>query len=305
MRHMINRVNEPDAIATKKKDGFIGEKQINIPRTILSKFIRKKEFLQALFITHIGYFPKASYHFRERKHGCDDYILLYSLGGKGYLELEKNKYELKANQFIIIPPHRFHQYQADLTDPWTLYWVHFSSNKSTTLDLEFNIEQFYKPADLLYNEKILETWAEMYSSLDSGYSAENIGYANFCLYRFLSFFFFPAKKNILPNNIVSPLDKSIEYMKANIGKRLSAEELAKPFSYSASHYTAIFKKKTGMSPIDYFIKMKMHYACQLLSQSKLKIKQIAEKVGYDDPYYFSRLFKQVMNESPKDYRNRG
>jgi AraC-like DNA-binding protein len=94
-------------------------------------------------------------------------------------------------------------------------------------------------------------------------------------------------------------------MKANIGKRLSAEELAKPFSYSASHYTAIFKKKTGMSPIDYFIKMKMHYACQLLSQSKLKIKQIAEKVGYDDPYYFSRLFKQVMNESPKDYRNRG
>jgi YesN/AraC family two-component response regulator len=57
-----------------------------------------------------------------------------------------------------------------------------------------------------------------------------------------------------------------------------------------------------MSPIDYFIKLKIHYACQLLSQSDMKIKEIADKTGYDDPYYFSRLFKQVMGKSPKEYR---
>ena len=62
------------------------------------------------------------------------------------------------------------------------------------------------------------------------------------------------------------------------------------------------KKKTGLSPMDYYIKMKIQYACQLLSQSDLKIKEVAEKIGYEDPYYFSRLFKQVMNKSPKDYR---
>jgi AraC-like DNA-binding protein len=286
---------------TKRKDGFIGEKQINIPKVILSKYIKNKEFLHSLFITHIGYFPKALYHFRERKNGCDDFILLYSMGGKGHIETDTSKFELASNQFIIIPPRRFHRYQADIYDPWTLYWVHFSSNKLSSLSREFKVEQFYGPTNLLYTEKIADIWGEMYSSLDSGYSAISMGYANFCLYRFLSFFFFPQKKYKISAK-ETPIDKSIEYMKANIDKNLTTDEIAGLFQYSSSHYTALFKKKTGLSPIDYFIKMKIHYACQLLSQSELKIKEIAEKIGYDDPYYFSRIFKKVMNKSPKEYR---
>lgn len=58
-----------------------------------------------------------------------------------------------------------------------------------------------------------------------------------------------------------------------------------------------------MSPIDYFIKLKIYYACQLLAQSARKIKDISEMVGYDGAYYFSRLFKQIMGKSPKEYRN--
>jgi AraC-like DNA-binding protein len=288
---------------TKRKDGFIGEKQINIPKPILSKYIRNKDFLHSLFITHIGYFPKASFHYRERKNGCEDYILLYSLGGKGYIETEKSKYELAPDQFIIIPPHRFHRYQADIHDPWTLYWVHFSSNKLAELSQEFKVEQFHAPTNLHYNEKIFEIWVEMYSSLASGYSTRSVGYANFCLYRFLSFFFFPNNKYKIPDQ-ATPIDKSIEYMKANIDKKLTAEEIAELFQYSSSHYNAIFRKTTGLSPINYFIKMKIHYACQMLSQSELKIKEIAGKIGYDDPYYFSRLFKQFMNKSPKEYRKK-
>ncbi|MCU7548828.1 AraC family transcriptional regulator [Chitinophagaceae bacterium LB-8] len=288
-------------MSAKRRDGFIGEKQINIPKTILSKHIKKKEFLHSLFITHIGYFPKALYHYRERKNGCEDYILLYSLGGKGYIENAEEKFELAPNQFIIIPPHQYHRFQADINDPWTIYWVHFSSNKLNELNKEFNVEQYYKPTDIFYDEKIIDVWFEMYSSLASEYSTTTIGYANFCLYRFLSFFFFPNNKfNILEQEC--PLDQSIEYMKANIDKRLTADIIANQFQYSSSHYTAIFKKKTGSSPIDYFINMKIHFACQLLSQSELKIREIAEKVGYDDPYYFSRLFKQIMNKSPKEYR---
>lgn len=285
----------------KRRDGFLGEKQINVPKAVLTKFIRRKTFINSLFITHIGYFPKALYHYRERKTGCNDYILFYSLGGKGYIDNPKEKIELKPNQFIILPPNIFHRYQADLKDPWTIYWIHFSSSKLKEFGTDFNIEQFYKPTDIRYNDQIINTWIEIYSSLDSGYNAENIGFANLCLYRFVSFFLFPNKK-VSTEEPDSPLDRSITYMKENIGKRLTAEEIAKKFNYSPSHYTASFKRKTGMSPIDYFIKLKIHYACQLLAQSNLKIKDISEKVGYDDAYYFSRLFKQVMGKSPKEYR---
>jgi AraC-like DNA-binding protein len=163
------------------------------------------------------------------------------------------------------------------------------------------VEKYYAPTELFYDGKILDIWVEMYSSLASGYSTTTVSYANFCLYRFLSFFLFPNNKFSIPDK-ECPLDKSIAYMKANIKKRLTTEEIAGMFEYSSSHFTAIFKKKTGLSPIDYFIRLKIRYACQLLSQSELKIKEISEKIGYDDPYYFSRLFKQIMNKSPKEYR---
>jgi AraC-like DNA-binding protein len=288
---------------TKRRDGFVGEKQINIPTSILNKFVRKTTFLHSLYITHIGYFPNALFHYRERRKGCDDYILLYSLGGKGYIENRSGQMEMKPNQFIIIPPHLFHRYQADLDNPWTLYWVHFSSDKLTAFNEDFNTGRFYSPTDISYNQSIIDEWIQMYLSLDNGYNGENFAYANFCLYRFLSFFLFPDKKFSIEEDD-NPLDQSIVFMKENIDKRLTAEDIAQRFQYSTSHYTAMFKKQTGMSPIDYFIKLKMHFSCQLLTQTDLKIKQIADRIGYDDPYYFSRLFKQVMHKSPKEYRKK-
>ncbi len=102
--------------------------------------------------------------------------------------------ELLPNQFIIIPPHEFHRYQADVYNPWTIYWVHFSSDKLNEFNSDFNAKKYHAPTNILYNEKIIDTWIEMYFGLGGGYEADNIGYANLCLYRFLSFFIFPNRK---------------------------------------------------------------------------------------------------------------
>ena len=71
---------------------------------------------------------------------------------------------------------------------------------------------------------------------------------------------------------------------------------------SASHFSSLFRKATGMSPMDYFIHLKLQKACLLLYSSDTKIKKIAHTIGYDDPYYFSRLFKKYLNISPDQYR---
>jgi AraC-like DNA-binding protein len=69
-----------------------------------------------------------------------------------------------------------------------------------------------------------------------------------------------------------------------------------------SHYSSLFKKKTGFSPIDYFNHLKIQKACQYLQFTQLRIREIALKVGISDPLYFSRLFTQTMGYSPKEYR---
>jgi len=57
--------------------------------------------------------------------------------------------------------------------------------------------------------------------------------------------------------------------------------------------------------MDYFIRLRLHRACQLLDTTELSIAQIAARVGYDDSFYFSRHFKAVHGMTPSQYRKLG
>jgi YesN/AraC family two-component response regulator len=64
----------------------------------------------------------------------------------------------------------------------------------------------------------------------------------------------------------------------------------------------LFKKKTSRTPIDYLTYLRVQQASKLLDFSTLRINEIALKVGYSDPFYFSRMFSKIMGSSPKTYR---
>ena len=287
--------------ASRRRDGFDGEKQIDIPTSVLDKHFRGSEIQNALFLTHIGFYPKASFHYRERKKGCNANILFYCLDGKGYYDTHKGSFELTANQFAILPAGHFHRYQADINEPWTIHWVHFSGKKLRELNNFLGIEQFIAPTPIKYNEKIIEAWEEMYNALKSGYTLKNVSHSSFCLYRFISLFVFGESKPEIAEED-DPIIESTYFLKANIDKIFSIDEIACRFSYSASHFSKLFRTRTGYSPLEYFIKLKMHHACQLLDQSNFKIKEIAAKLGYEDPYYFSRQFCKTVGVSPAIYR---
>jgi transcriptional regulator GlxA family with amidase domain len=91
-------------------------------------------------------------------------------------------------------------------------------------------------------------------------------------------------------------------MKQHLEQPLHVPTLAALANLSPSHYTALFKQHTGYAPIDYLIRLRMHWACQLLDTTNLPVKNIAASLGYDDPFYFSRLFKAVNEASPTEYR---
>ncbi|MGN6436813.1 MAG: helix-turn-helix domain-containing protein [Agriterribacter sp.] len=287
----------------KLKDGFSGELQINIPREIVINRLRKKQFLGNLFITHIGYFPKAKFHYRERLYGCADTILIYCLEGKGHYQAGSKEYTILPGHFFILPPGKFHMYQADIRTPWTIYWVHFSGNMVKALNNLVKIEDFIAPTKIAYDKRIIEQWNDIYGALAAGLTEQHLTYANLSLYRLLTFFVCPVQVTI-PVNKKDLVRDSIAYMKANIGRPLTVGDLAAKQNSSASHYAMAFKRRTGSSPIDYFIRLKIKFACQLLKQSDLKIGEISGAIGYDDVFYFSRIFKKITGSSPLQYRQR-
>ena len=288
----------------KRRDGFIGEKLINIPLKVLDEVKIREPELFPVYITQIGYFPKASFHYRERRKGCEDNILIYCLQGKGHYILDDKRYEVNSNQFVIIPAtDKYIRYWADNEDPWTIYWVHYTGAGIDAFNRALNLGITNGPLLIPFNEKALEIWQYIYQTLEMGYSIENLCNANFCLYHFIATFLFPHRK--IKNNTEDGEDvitKTINRMRNNINKKFTVEEMAASHSLSVSHFSNLFRKATGMPPIDYFIHIKMQKACQLLYTNGDKIRDIATGLGYDDPYYFSRIFKKYIGSSPEQYR---
>ncbi len=288
----------------KQRDGFQGEKLISLPENIWKKAIKKNPVLGNLYVTYIGYFPKAAYHYRERKNGCTDDILIYCVRGKGWYKIKDKLFEVQPNEYFILPATKeYMSYGADEKDPWTIYWVHFSSSDIYTFNRSFEIGLFDGPQQIALNEKGLELWEYMYQNLEMGYGKENLNRTNLCLYHFVSTFLYPdININEKKQDEKDLISNTILFMRSKLAEKLTLEDLALMNKLSASHFSLLFKKGTGMSPLDYFIHLKLQQACLLLLTTEIKVKQIAADLGYDDPYYFSRLFKKYMKISPLQYR---
>lgn len=95
---------------------------------------------------------------------------------------------------------------------------------------------------------------------------------------------------------------SVDYMMAHLNEPIRISMLSTITGYSESRFFELFKNATGDTPLNWFIRARMHWAGELLKNSRQPIKRIAWQVGYADQFYFSRLFKSVHGLSPSHYR---
>lgn len=96
-----------------------------------------------------------------------------------------------------------------------------------------------------------------------------------------------------------------KYLNENYVQDISLYTLSKNMYLSPVYISKIFKEVMGDSPINYLIQIRLSKAKELLENSKLSIKNIAKMVGYDDPYYFSKLYKKYYGISPNKTRKAG
>lgn len=98
--------------------------------------------------------------------------------------------------------------------------------------------------------------------------------------------------------------KAVNYIRKNYhDKEISLRKVASEAALSHYYFSHIFKNELKITFIDYLTKVRMEAAAKLLKNRNLNINQIAYAVGYQDPNYFSKVFKKVIKTSPVDYRH--
>ena len=112
---------------------------------------------------------------------------------------------------------------------------------------------------------------------------------------------FAEKRHTRPIDLVESIKA---YLKGNFNKPISFSDIASQYNFSPAYLTKIFKEYTGTSPIKYLQKYRIDVARKLLWSSNLSVKEIAEKVGFEDQFHFSKNFKNVVGVSPQQFRSK-
>lgn len=290
------------------KDGFMGERSTVLPE-MARKACESDAFLSQLYITDIGYYPHAKHHYRERTGGVAQYILIYCIKGSGWYSIGGRRYDVNDGQFFILPRGVSHKYASNNDDPWTIYWVHFAGSQAPVFACGDGSPQPIcsgATSRIAYRNAMFE---EIFLTLSDGCGTDSLRYASSLLYGFLASFRFIAyfrKYNSQDDSAAAGdiVTATVRYMNENLERTLTLSDFSEYAGYSASRFSAIFKSQTGRSVLSYFNMLKMQRSCQLLETTDMKINQICSKVGIDDSYYFSRLFRKTIGISPKEYRKK-
>jgi AraC-like DNA-binding protein len=288
----------------QKQVGFEKERLYVLPE-YMTKELAESELTRALFISDIGYFPLAKYHFRERPEGCDAHIFIYCTEGEGWVTLNDDKtIRVSSQHLVVIPAGTPHGYGASSGNPWSIYWFHLQGEHVIQLITIFDLAAGPQQLPVSSFAKFVECFDQVYDMLSNKtYSLPAHVHVSQTMRYLLSSICISLANSTHNKKRERYLEHTILYMTEHLTDSIKLPELARHTGVSKQHLIHIFNQETGFPPIEYFLRMKMQKAGQMLDLTNLTIKEISSSVGIADPYYFSRLFKQIIGCSPTEYRS--
>ncbi len=103
-------------------------------------------------------------------------------------------------------------------------------------------------------------------------------------------------------NSKNKIKLSIKYINDNYNQDIAINELADKFNMSPNYFSAVFKRETGQTTVNYIKDLRLKKACDYLIHSGKSVVEISKEVGYEDSQYFFKVFKKAIGQTPLQYR---
>lgn len=266
------------------------------------------------------------------QHANPFFELLMVTEGPIYMEINDRKLELKSGETLLLRPWELHQGWKPITEEAGFYWVQFSCDPEIH---EFrNWTKIKEPINILQDND-LRTSSNSVAEVDSlllPYRFQPTNrYEILRLFERLTYemnhpkgYFRFRSSNLLSQMIELIANDFLEYVKFDSSipssfklyrnlilfldegytNDLSKEYIESELDRKYEYLCQIFKRYSGITIISYVQQLRIQRAKHLLLNSDKSINEISEEVGYQDSFYFSRVFKKLEGESPSHYRHK-
>lgn len=284
------------------KEGFPGQRLVIIPPVILERALQLP-VCRWLMPTHIGRFDHARNHFVERPKGTQGHVLIVCLEGEGFARIGAQSWPMRQGDAVLLPPDRKHQYGADAGRPWSILWVHFEGEGSEDYHRMLLMDEtgpVFPMRDLVV---VVEAFEDTFRHVLGGYrDVDLVGLSTACGRFFGCCRLQRGAREGRRREVEDRVVRTIHFMKENLERPLSLNDLAKASGWAPSHFSEVFRHQTNTSPSVFFARLRLQRACELLKTTDAPVAEVAGAVGYADAFYFSRLFAKQIGMPPAAYR---
>lgn len=255
------------------------------------------------YIQSAGHF-KCGRDYATKREGYESFLLIYTVGGKGYANYRNRHYELGRGSVLLINCYDFQEYYTDRDELWEIKWVHFNGGKSEEY---FNlIYENFGPVMLLPQdncmEQYLDTVLELMENGDIRFEAKS----SCIIVQMLTELILGAgiKHGLKSDrNMESPIEAALDFIERNYTSPLSLDAIAGASCMSKYHFIRTFKRITGFSPYEYLIKYRISAAKKLLMDTRQTVEEIAVNVGFSNASGFIKTFSKLEGITPLKYRS--
>ena len=226
-----------------------------------------------------------------------EYLEIHMItGGKGWMRVNHELIPVEANTLIMSFPGDYHCLQTAKDCPFFLQYMLPCKINEPNDDFTHELYKNFRHGKQADNGNVY------FQKIERLFNSGNQRLA-LAAQKYLNAFILEHMSEKNPENFNEFVEKAKEYLRQNADKKYCLDNLSKFVGLEKSYFCRLFKRFTGKSPRQFFIKQKIELTKELLTKGKSNA-FIADLTGFSDEFHFSRTFKKITGSSPRTYRKK-